>query len=159
MARHPVVFASYDSAGARRLRESDCYDRVVRSTHLVSALAPALLLGAFLGCGGSEPRATADLEPPPDAGTARQLTGMYSYMADAANFVDCESGKRYPVSMEADNLALERAYLSVRSEPAEQILVTLQGRFELRPPMEGDQEVEKLIPVQFGQFWPGEECP
>ena len=47
------------------------------------------------------------------------MSGMYSYLADAANFTECLTGARYPVAMEADNLALERAYLArARTSPA-----------------------------------------
>lgn len=125
-----------------------------------SRLLPALLLTFPLGlaCGRVAPE-SATLDAPPGDEGGSQLTGMYSYMADAALFVDCSTGERFPVAMEADSLAMERAYLSVRSEPAELVLVTLTGRYEPRPPMEGDGEVTMLIPIRFGQFWPGEECP
>ena len=117
-----------------------------------------LLVVASIGCGSSGPPPSANLEPPPSEESSVELTGMYNYMADAALFVDCATGKRYPVSMEADNLALEKAYLSLQTEPNERILVTLRGHYDLRPPMEGDADIEKMIPDRFGQFWPGEEC-
>jgi copper homeostasis protein (lipoprotein) len=77
----------------------------------------------------------------PDAqaasGPARRLRGMFTYMADAGRFQDCASGRSYPVAMEADNATLERAYSSARPEPGAPLLVTLVGRFEQRPRMEG----------------------
>ena len=117
-----------------------------------------LLVVALIGCGPSGPPPSADLEPPPNEESSVELTGMYNYMADAAVFVDCATGKRYPVSMEADNLALEKAYLSTQTEPNQQLLVSLRGHYDLRPPMEGDTDVEMMIPDRFGQFWPNEEC-
>jgi heat shock protein HslJ len=60
--------------------------------------------------------------------------------------------------MEADNLALERAYLDARNEPGEQILVSLQGRIAERPAMEGDSTVLTVVPERFLGIWPGETC-
>jgi copper homeostasis protein (lipoprotein) len=39
------------------------------------------------------------------------LHGMYMYMADSAVFKECRTDKTFPVLIEADHLALERAYL------------------------------------------------
>ncbi|MDO9162597.1 MAG: YbaY family lipoprotein, partial [Methylococcaceae bacterium] len=49
--------------------------------------------------------------------------GEFSYMADAATFTDCASGKRWPVAMLGDYLAMERNYLQARSAPAAPLLV------------------------------------
>ena len=59
------------------------------------------------------------------------MRGMYSYMADAATFEECDSGRSFQVAQEADNVALERAYLDARREPGEALLVVLQGRLTL----------------------------
>jgi len=87
-----------------------------------------------------------------------RLVGMYQYMADAGLFTDCISGKKVPVAMEADNAALERAYLGAREQPGEAVLVTVQGRLEQRPPMEGEGTREHLIVERFEQVWPTESC-
>jgi len=55
------------------------------------------------------------------------MRGMYSYMADAALFDECLSGRRFQVAMEADNIALERAYLEAQRQPGEALLVSIQG--------------------------------
>ena len=86
------------------------------------------------------------------------MRGMYSYMADAAMFEECLSGRRMPVALEADNIALEQAYLEARREPGEPLLVSLQGRLAQRPPMEGDGLVLTLVPERFLGIWPGETC-
>lgn len=86
------------------------------------------------------------------------MSGMYQYMADAALFTECRTGARFPVSMEADNIALESAYLDVRDEPGEQVLVTLEGSIALRPAMEGDALVPKIIPERFVSVSPGATC-
>lgn len=86
------------------------------------------------------------------------MRGMYLYMADAALFEECLSGRRFPVSPEGDNVALERAYMDARHEPGEPLLVSLQGSIALRPAMEGGDTVLSLVPERLIGFWPGETC-
>lgn len=89
-----------------------------------------------------------------------QLTmrGMYRYMADAALFEECLTGKRLPVAMEADNIALERGYRESGVEPGRPVLVSLDGRIAERPAMEGGGTVLSLVPERFIGAWPGETC-
>jgi len=87
-----------------------------------------------------------------------RLRGSFTYMADAARYVDCLTGESVPVAMTADYLSLERAYLAARAEPGAPLLVTLEGHMEMRPPMEGDALVETLVVEQFDKAWPGESC-
>lgn len=87
------------------------------------------------------------------------LEGMYQYMADAALFTECRSGRRFPVSMEADNVALERGYLEVTPEPGAKVLVRLEARIAERPAMEGDAMTLSVVPERFISATPGEECP
>jgi len=86
------------------------------------------------------------------------MRGMYRYMADAALFEECLTGRSFPVSMEADSVALERAYLAAQKEPGEPILVSLEGRIAQRPAMEGDAGELSLVPERFVGVWPGEGC-
>jgi len=86
------------------------------------------------------------------------MRGMYRYMADAASFTECLTGERWPVMTEADNLRLERAYLAARREAGEPLLVSVEGRVELRPPMEGDVQVPSLVVERFVAVWPGQDC-
>jgi heat shock protein HslJ len=85
------------------------------------------------------------------------IIGVYSYMADAATFTRCGTDVRVPVATEGASLALEKAYLAAPHEPGEAMLVTLEGRFETRPPMEGAPR-EHLIVDRFDAVWPGETC-
>jgi hypothetical protein len=134
----------------------------------VRKLGTSALIALFLvvaGCGQKKTsRETADAagervmqtgEAPSRAGKMR---GLFTYMADAAAFSDCDTGARLPVAMEAGYLELERGYLEARSEPGAPLLVTFEGRVELRPSMEGDVEVETVIVERFGAVWPGEDC-
>jgi len=86
------------------------------------------------------------------------MRGMYRYMADAALFEECLSGRRFQVAQEADNIALERAYLEAQRQPGEALLVSIQGRIAERPAMEGDALVLTVIPEHFIGVWPGETC-
>ena len=86
------------------------------------------------------------------------MRGMYRYMADAALFEECLSGRRFAVAQEADNIALERAYLEAQRQPGEQLLVSIQGRIAERPVMEGDTTVLTVVPEHFIGVWPGETC-
>ena len=86
------------------------------------------------------------------------MRGMYRYMADAALFEECLSGRRFQVAQEADNIALERAYLEAQRQPGEALLVSIQGRIAERPAMEGDALVLTVVPEHFIGVWPGETC-
>jgi copper homeostasis protein (lipoprotein) len=86
------------------------------------------------------------------------MRGMYRYMADAALFTDCRSGRSFPVALEGDNRALEQAYLMVRKNPGEALLVTLEGRIVQRMPMEGPRPVPTLLPEKFLGISPEEKC-
>lgn len=92
-----------------------------------------------------------------------QLQGMYRYMADAAVFDECRTGRRLPVAFVADNLALERAYLEVQRtgdlEPGGPVLAQLEGRIGMLPPMEGDGLVPQLEPLRFIGLQPEQTCP
>jgi copper homeostasis protein (lipoprotein) len=79
-------------------------------------------------------------------------------MADAGLFTDCATGVRVPVAMEADNAALERAYLGAREEAGAQLLVSLMGRLEERPRTDGEGTRDFLVVTRFEQVWPAETC-
>jgi copper homeostasis protein (lipoprotein) len=92
-----------------------------------------------------------------------ELRGHYRYMADAAIFDDCLTGRRLPVAFVADNIALERAYLELQQthdlEPGAPVMAELFGRIARRPSMEGDGLVPTLEPLHFIALEPDESCP
>jgi uncharacterized lipoprotein YbaY/heat shock protein HslJ len=92
------------------------------------------------------------------SGGGKELRGMFRYMADAAQFRDCRSGRRWPVMMRGDYRALERAYLSERGEPGSELLVSIRGRIEERPKMEGRGTESALFVEKFLRAMPGENC-
>jgi len=98
----------------------------------------------------------ADIDPVPGP---MPLRGLYAYMADAATFNECRTGKRFPVSLEAAHIDVERAYLaSMQDNPGAPLLATLQGRFEERTTDPAAGPREHLIVERFQRFWPGETC-
>ncbi len=91
-----------------------------------------------------------------------QLTGMFTYMADAASIRLCATSQRLPVAMEGDFLALQRAYLQARpsDKPGQPLLVGLQGLITQRPSMEEGQPPRRTLVVEkFGTINPGQGCP
>lgn len=86
------------------------------------------------------------------------MRGEFSYMADAGRFSDCRTRTSLPVAQEADNAALERAYSEAAAEPGGPVLVTFDGRFAMRPPMEGEGLHEVVIVEALGEVRPGERC-
>lgn len=87
------------------------------------------------------------------------LRGQYRYLAGAGRFRECLTGLEMPVATEGDNRALEEAYLAARKEPGEEIMVTLEGRFAQRVPMEGPHPVRTVVPERFIGIWPEQSCP
>lgn len=96
------------------------------------------------------------VEPAPEA--RQPLRGDYFYMADAATFTDCQTGRRMPVAMEGDSAALERAYLAAGGSQRGPMLASIEGRIEDRPPMEGDGLRPTVIVDRFVSIDPAARC-
>ncbi len=87
------------------------------------------------------------------------MQGMFRYMADAASFEECTTGRRLPVAMEGGYLDLERAYLAAKGEPGRPVMALVEGAIALRPPMEGPSPVPTLVVGKFLRLEPGSTCP
>ena len=99
---------------------------------------------------------TGQLQP---ADLSRGLHGMFRYLADAALFEECLTGRRYPVAMEGDYLALERAYLArPDATPGAPVMASFDGDITRRPPMEGSGTVATVVVRHFVGVWPGQTC-
>jgi copper homeostasis protein (lipoprotein) len=90
-------------------------------------------------------------------------TGMFTYYADAASIVLCADGRRLPVAMQGDYLALERAYSAAiaadRAQPGQALLVSFDGTIAPRPSAEESQPPRPTLVVErFGKVWPRETC-
>ncbi len=87
-----------------------------------------------------------------------RLIGAFVYMADAALFVECESGLQFPVDMSADYPALERAYAASPAAGGRPAVVRLRGHFADRPAMEGDGTARMLVVDSMDRIDPADGC-
>jgi uncharacterized lipoprotein NlpE involved in copper resistance len=120
---------------------------------------------AAIGCEGGPPSDVSGTDITPTGVVERHeapdesvMRGRFTFMADAAVFEACSTGRVYPVAMEADYITAERAYLAARSAPGEPLLVVFEGRIEPRPPMDGNGMVEMIVIDRFDAAFPGEGC-
>ena len=87
-----------------------------------------------------------------------RLRGMYTYLADAARIVECNSGRSFPVAEAGDNVALQRAYLAARVASGVALLATLDGRLSPRPQADGPGSEDAILVERFERVWPGYGC-
>ncbi|NHQ75772.1 META domain-containing protein [Roseovarius gahaiensis] len=85
------------------------------------------------------------------------LLGQMTYMADAAIFRECVTGRSYPIAQEGEYRALERAYLDDRDAPGASLTVHVEGSLLMRPAMEGPDR-RSLVVDRFIQTRPGVSC-
>ena len=108
---------------------------------------------------GKESSAANDaVGPKTDRSGVVTVDGMYRYMADAGVFEDCATGEKWPVATEGDNAALERAYTSSGVEPGSPLLVTVDGRVDLRRKVDKPGRENVLIVERFVRVRPRETC-
>jgi len=87
------------------------------------------------------------------------LHGMFRYLADAALFEECLTGRTYPVAMTGDYLNLERAYLRAEKvEPGAPLLATFEGDIGLQPAMEGDRLIPTVSVRRYIGLFPDQSC-
>jgi copper homeostasis protein (lipoprotein) len=84
--------------------------------------------------------------------------GYFSYLADAAIFIDCETKERYPVAMEGAYITMEKKYLEISETDGQKILVRLDGEFIERNKIEGEGKQKFLVVNKFIEFMPNESC-
>ena len=89
---------------------------------------------------------------------ALTLGGEMRYMADAATFVECLTGRRYPIAMEGAFRDLQAGYREAVSEPGAALYVTLDGSIVERPKMEGAGTQPTVVVTRFIKAWPGQSC-
>jgi copper homeostasis protein (lipoprotein) len=86
------------------------------------------------------------------------LGGEFRYLAEAAQFTECLTGRTYPVAMEADFANLERAYRDAAEPSGAPLYVTIEGSIVDRPKMEGGGVERTVVVDRFVNTWPGERC-
>lgn len=87
--------------------------------------------------------------------TPMAMRGMYIYMADAAVFTDCATGKRVAV---ANNAQLERDYAAARGTESKPVLLTVEGHFMLEANPDTGEQVKTLKADKDAKFMPGTAC-
>jgi copper homeostasis protein (lipoprotein) len=85
--------------------------------------------------------------------------GELRYMADAAVFTECLTGRRYPVAMEGDWARVERAYLEAAPEPGGPLYASFEALLTARPRTDGEGTERTLVVQRFINVWPGQSCP
>jgi len=87
--------------------------------------------------------------------TPMAMRGMYFYMADAAIFTDCATGKRVAV---ANNAQLERDYAAARGSETKPVLLVVEGHFTLEPNPDSGEMIKTLAVDRDAKFIPGKSC-
>jgi uncharacterized lipoprotein NlpE involved in copper resistance len=85
--------------------------------------------------------------------------GELRYLADAASFTECLTGRRYPVAFEGDWPSVERAYLAAAREPGGPLHTTFEGQLVERPKRDGEGSEPTLVVSRFIGVWPDQGCP
>ncbi|MEC5317931.1 envelope stress response activation lipoprotein NlpE [Brenneria populi subsp. brevivirga] len=75
--------------------------------------------------------------------TPMAMKGMYRYMADAALFADCATGKTFAV---ANNVMLEQQYMKVRTAAGAPVFTEFSAHFAVIPSMEDGKVTKALVP-------------
>jgi copper homeostasis protein (lipoprotein) len=87
--------------------------------------------------------------------TPMAMRGMYFYMADAAVFTDCATGKKVSV---ANNAQLERDYAAARGNDTTPVLLTVEGHFTLEANPDSGEMVKTLVAGKDAKFEKGKDC-
>lgn len=87
--------------------------------------------------------------------TSMAMRGMYFYMADAAIFTDCATGKKVNV---ANNAQLERDYAVARGNDSKPVLLTVDGHFTVEPNPDSGEMVKTLMADKDAKFHAGKDC-
>ena len=86
------------------------------------------------------------------------MSGVYSYMADAAIFYECATGLKFPVAFEEDNLALEKAYLNSGAAPGQMLKAELNVKISQRKLVDRQTKGSTLVVEKFIDLIPKELC-
>ncbi len=87
-----------------------------------------------------------------------RIHGMARYMADAARLTECLTGRSYPIAMEDDFPAFEKAYRESGVEPGGEVMISFKGAIRERPKMEGDGTEPTIVIEDMERAVPDREC-
>jgi uncharacterized lipoprotein YbaY/heat shock protein HslJ len=107
---------------------------------------------------GAEGAAVAASEPAAETDAPPLQRGYVTFMAEAARFTDCATGREYLVAETGDFAALEHAYVAAGREPGGPVMVSFEGEIIERP-VAGNDSPEMVVHVErFVGVWAGEAC-
>ncbi|EKE76443.1 META domain-containing protein [Oceanibaculum indicum] len=86
------------------------------------------------------------------------LRGAFTYMADAPRLTECRTGNSYPVAMEGEYLALERAYLAAKPKGAAPLTAEFKGALTQRPRMDGPGSEPTILVQRFDRLSTERAC-
>ncbi|RKQ70430.1 META domain-containing protein [Oceanibaculum indicum] len=86
------------------------------------------------------------------------LRGAFTYMADAPRLTECRTGNSYPVAMEGEYLALERAYLAAKPKGAAPLTAEFKGALTQRPRMDGPGNEPTILVQRFDRLSTERAC-
>ena len=86
------------------------------------------------------------------------LNGEMRYMADAATFIECLTGRRYPIATERAYPDLEAGYLKAVREPGAALYVSFEGSIVERRKMEGKGTQPTVVVRHYIKASPGASC-
>ncbi|WP_170172551.1 copper resistance protein NlpE N-terminal domain-containing protein [Hymenobacter rigui] len=92
-------------------------------------------------------------------GTKREFTGRYTYLADAAVFVECGSDKRYAIAPAGLGAQLERQYGTTRKEAGKPVFLRVAATVTSQGRMEGTVTEEALQVDKILEMKPDPICP
>ncbi|WP_435929165.1 envelope stress response activation lipoprotein NlpE [Dryocola sp. BD613] len=97
------------------------------------------------------------LKPTNDAlpATPMAMKGMYKYMADAAIFQDCATGRTFAV---ASNAELERGYAAARGKDMQPVLLMMEAHFTLQASPDSGELQKTLMADKAAKFVSGKDC-
>mgnify|MGYP006248298007 FL=1 len=118
--------------------------------------------GPAFAAGTTDPAAQSagavELKLQPATVRARAHEGMVTYMADAAIFEDCRTGRHYPIAMEGEFPALQKSYRENASKPGAALRMTLEGVTVQRDKMEGGGKELSFFVLAVAGATPGADC-
>ncbi|RSK30092.1 copper resistance protein NlpE N-terminal domain-containing protein [Hymenobacter metallilatus] len=100
--------------------------------------------------------AATDLNAP---GTTREFTGRYTYLADAAVFVECGSDRRYAIASTGLNAQLQRQYGTTRQEAGKPVFLRVAATVASQPRTEGTGTEATLQVAKILEMKPDPICP
>jgi copper homeostasis protein (lipoprotein) len=97
------------------------------------------------------------LQPTRDAlpATPMAMKGMYKYMADAAIFQDCATGRTFAVTSNAE---LERGYAAARGKDMQPVLLNVEAHFTLESNPDSGELQKTLVADKSAKFEAGKDC-